>query len=1392
MISFQWAIYTASSIIGRPLLGGSIATVILFALAAVIQVCIQPVCSASLENETCSSWTEDTKQSMEGEPAAEGDASSHSYATWQLLTFWLVAVGMYLLMVFCILSPLRKLLPLPIVKELNCGEPSEPETPPTPSDEESPANTAAKAANAAAVAASAAEAATKLNRDTQASNSATGSVAGVAAVAADAAASAALAAAAAAAAAADSAFIGSRFLLRFQDDNLEASWEEWVLGTGHHKKKTLYFGTFVGLSILHIVEFVESIINPCFDSMGKAALRVFVKIALLLGVARLVAVCWVQTDHRLQLHPSSNVDDASGARQQHTLECLVILFCFFYVPAQSFPPFAPWPCKDLVMYEADYSLQGHTALQLQILLILLASWLAPTFEMLYSIWCWIAGVYFGWSLVWRCTLVLHPYSLFDISCRALLLGAVSVIAITRRFHRERGERLRFLQDLQQKESSKQIFRYLEYMMPAHVIGPMLKSPDLPIAEQVNRVSILFIMIADFDRLTEGMAPRRLLHFLNEQFVRIDQICAANGVAKIETVREEYVACVGVLPSDREDSESSGHSAVLGRLVRAAGQILELQTRAVQYKMGIHTGPIVAGVIGRKLPRYRLFGDTMNFAARHMQKGVLGKLQFGVETRKDLPPALLPRVVCRGEVEMKGKGKVMAYLFEPEQRLSRTTLPELPTFMPRVSLAESKAGDFNTRFESALLVVTATEEAQAKRWVLSEKEGFTLQMETSWLLWHNQHFICKNLGRWVGGWVIFALLLSGYGHSFAAYHASRWNHQYYDASWRLSVFVYCRGMAVILMLALWYACDEHKSMVLDNPCMAQALIVLVGCFVALLLFCSSDALVISNGPEYLAALSSIDLGDHAPQDHIFKLIFMLLFDSVTKALTPRFFHSVVFVVLAVLIVVIQLLPPSNCELPRSSSWFSAQGHLLFVAAAVLNAVGSHQDEQDSRARYKSKCAVELTSARTEKLLDRLMPPLIVASLRSMAPGAAPPSHEFRHATIAQSDLCGFTQLASQRSPLEVVKFMGDLFGAFDDLTNLHQVYKVDTVGDAYIAGMAEEPLTTKNSPISVVNFALDVVTAVQAWARDLGVSVNCRVGVHYGQCIGGIVGKSMQFKLGAESGYQLFGALLTGLEILESTSPEGRVQISRACREELEREMQSDTAAKECETMTFEPRLEKQLTTSKGEMHDFSEVGGLSYLVQRRSPLSADAERPSSASQTSSSALHTDSSVAATSAASGDFAVPGSQRTWSLPDLSAFCGNTIREDEEDLEDLELSEQSEPDSMSEGSFASEADEPSEPGASWPNRCWTPVMSREVLEPVFEPSPPEDASGAASSAGSDASVDADMEAMLTQVMCTEASAEERLGLCLGSAAPAGGPRLKAEDFGSDEVLGDRRTIP
>jgi len=258
--------------------------------------------------------------------------------------------------------------------------------------------------------------------------------------------------------------------------------------------------------------------------------------------------------------------------------------------------------------------------------------------------------------------------------------------------------------------------------------------------------------------------------------------------------------------------------------------------------------------------------------------------------------------------------------------------------------------------------------------------------------------------------------------------------------------------------------------------------------------------------------------------------------------------------------------------------------IFVISSMVCPLFAYLQEANFRDRHRNQTAVLGMLGKVENILDTLLPPMVVRGLRQN-PEEAKPQHRYRLATVVQSDLVGFTQLASLRTPTDVVQIISDIFGLFDKLADEHGVYKVETVGDAYIAAQAEEPLTSLNSPLGVVLFGLGMVDATHAWALENGEDLSCRVGVHSGECVGGIVGNDMQR-------YHLFGSLMASLELLESTSLRGKVQVSNACKRAVEKTSQDS------QRVAFELRTEPQLSSSKGEVHSFDEVGGVTFLARR--------------------------------------------------------------------------------------------------------------------------------------------------------------------------------------------------
>lgn len=384
-----------------------------------------------------------------------------------------------------------------------------------------------------------------------------------------------------------------------------------------------------------------------------------------------------------------------------------------------------------------------------------------------------------------------------------------------------------------------------------------------IADQVPEVSILFIVIADFDQFTRKLTPTKLLEFLNEQFTRMDEIMTANGVTKIETVGEEYVAAVGVSPEDVEDGKANGHAKLLEKMFQAVSEILELQTAEVKFKMGVHSGSIVAGVVGNKLPRYRLVGDTINTAARQMQKGQVGTLQFGEETFNKLSPSLQGQMTYRGEVEMKGKGKVKAWSFSTTARRTtgaakstwsklnimnamlktpaleryNSTIMEVPDSDGEEEEPGKRASTFLSQRESRSeevfeeIVHDDIEESSRDKSTIFDRiwgveGGFTETMQEAWVKEFHATTTCKKLDKRTGKVAVAILIVSCLEAPYIYWLSSESEG---DALNRLHNHVHAymalRAGALLIMMCWWYSCGSAYMMpkIAASPNVAQTIL-----------------------------------------------------------------------------------------------------------------------------------------------------------------------------------------------------------------------------------------------------------------------------------------------------------------------------------------------------------------------------------------------------------------------------------------------------------------------------------------------------------------------------------------------------------------------------------------
>jgi class 3 adenylate cyclase len=214
-----------------------------------------------------------------------------------------------------------------------------------------------------------------------------------------------------------------------------------------------------------------------------------------------------------------------------------------------------------------------------------------------------------------------------------------------------AEEHRLLED--ERDRSEQL---LLNILPAP-IAKQLRDGHTTIADSKSEVSILFADLVGFTPLAEALGPNTLVDLLNDVFSGFDDLADASGLEKIKTVGDAYMVAGGI-PSPRPDHLG----AVLEMAQRMGAVVASVGDRygqTLQLRIGIDSGPVVAGVIGRRKFSYDLWGDTVNSASRMEYHGLPGRIH--VTERVARAAHCDYEFEARGSIEIKGKGAMRTYL-----------------------------------------------------------------------------------------------------------------------------------------------------------------------------------------------------------------------------------------------------------------------------------------------------------------------------------------------------------------------------------------------------------------------------------------------------------------------------------------------------------------------------------------------------------------------------------------------------------------------------------------------------------------------------------------------------------------------------------------------------------
>jgi len=234
---------------------------------------------------------------------------------------------------------------------------------------------------------------------------------------------------------------------------------------------------------------------------------------------------------------------------------------------------------------------------------------------------------------------------------ANVTSAFAILAMMSFVYSEAARKAEALLELERQKSEKLLLNILPVS-----IAERLKENDSVIADHFDSATVMFADIVGFTALSEKVTPTELVNRLNRLFCAFDDLAEKHGLEKIKTIGDAYMVAGG-LP-ELQDSHAQDVSSMALEMLESVAKYNQTTQQTLDIRIGIHTGPAVAGVIGIKKFVYDVWGDTVNTASRMESSGLPGRIQLSAQAAALIEDYFI--VEERGTIEVKGKGNMKTF------------------------------------------------------------------------------------------------------------------------------------------------------------------------------------------------------------------------------------------------------------------------------------------------------------------------------------------------------------------------------------------------------------------------------------------------------------------------------------------------------------------------------------------------------------------------------------------------------------------------------------------------------------------------------------------------------------------------------------------------------------
>jgi phospholipid-translocating ATPase len=679
---------------------------------------------------------------------------------------------------------------------------------------------------------------------------------------------------------------------------------------------------------------------------------------------------------------------------------------------------------------------------------------------------------------------------------------------------------------------------LSFLLPSFV-KKRVKDGVRYIAEDQGVVSVLFCDICDFDKICAMYSPQELTDFLDELFQNFDMLCEELGVTKIETVGKTYMACAGLKDSEEEIQHNLENLSHANRTIELAFRILNTIENIklsngdnLQVKIGINSGPVVAGVVGYHKPQFSLIGDTVNTASRMcstLQEP--NKIQISTETYDCIEESSNIEFQPN-HIIAKGKGEMSTYIVTEKSRECITFHLDPPT----ISIKESGVSIEN----SPKSILESTKLSLPLNISYNHPSSLRIRSVENT---HKENSILSNLEGQLDIYPaqVYDLSINTNaieGVSLTQNHKETPNEREFRLNYVESIqHILRKSMAACLVtFCLVYLLNLLMYFFIPNMISWHILIlkpiIIISQLVILIFFSKiyktrrfgliTTLLYVAGA---LISMLFILLDLEMPNQFVALefMYFILLINS-----SGVFFGKAIWGVISISFIWVAIMGSVDNYADHALST------IFVVGYAVTNAIAIYNKEKLIRYYSNLKTLAQSEICKTDDLLTQMLPPHVLNSLKQ----DDQITDKLMDVTLLYADIVGFTEWSSNKTPAMVVSMLSNLFTRFDKLSVIHEVYKVYTIGDCYVVmgytGKSE--ISSAQQCLNVIGFAESMLEIIDDVNRESESSLKMRIGVHTGEVIAGIIGTKIVR-------YDIYGPDVLIANKMESGGKPGTINVS---------------------------------------------------------------------------------------------------------------------------------------------------------------------------------------------------------------------------------------------------------